>query len=153
MDFGAHSLYLVAHLLGRPEDGRAVYGHFTGRVDEDNSVVALRYPNGALAVAETSFVGSAVPFLLEAHGTEGSLLCDPDGGLRLRRSDASSWEHHETPPDGPSPFRRWVDLASRGETDEDNVRAALSLSALTEAANLSAAQDRPVRLDELRGHG
>ncbi|WP_207955796.1 hypothetical protein [Rubrobacter marinus] len=40
---------------------------------------------------------------------------------------------------------RWVDLASRGETDGENVRAALNLSALAEAANLSAAEGRPVR--------
>ena len=152
-DFGAHPLYLVPDLLGMPEDVRAAYARLTARGVEDNSVVALRYPNGALGVAEASFVGSAVPFTLEAHGTRGSLLYDPDGGLRLRRSGDSGWEHHETPPDGPSPFRRWVDLASRGETDGGNVRAALNLSALAEAANLSAADDRPFRPDELRRRG
>lgn len=145
VDFGAHPLYLIAYLLGMPEDVRAAYGRFTGKAVEDNSVVAMRYPNGALAVAEASFVGSAVPFIIEAHGTRGSLLCDPDGGLKMRLQGASGWEHRETPPDGPSPFRRWVDLASRGEADGDNVRAALNLSALAEAANLSAAEDRPVR--------
>ena len=153
VDFGAHPLYLVAHLLGMPEDVRAAYGRFTGRIVEDNSVVTLRYRNGALGMAEASFVGSAVPFLLEAHGTQGSLLYDPDDGLRLRRSDAPGWESHETPPNGPSPFQRWVDLASRGETDGDNVRAALSLSALAEAANLSATEDRPVRPEGLRRRG
>ena len=145
VDFGAHPLYLVARLLGMPVDVRAGYGRFTGRAVEDNSVVTLRYPNGALAVAEASFVGSAVPFILEAHGTEGSLLYDPDAGLRMKRSGAPDWEHRETPADGPSPFRRWVDLASRHEADEENVSAALSLSALAEAANLSAAEDRSVR--------
>ena len=147
VDFGAHPLYLVARLLGMPEDVRAGYGRFTGRAIEDNSVVSLRYPNGALAVAEASFVGSAVPFVIEAHGTKGSLLYDPDAGLALRRSGTSGWERRETPPDGPSPFRRWVDLASRGETDEENVRAALSLSALAEAANISAVEDRSIRPD------
>lgn len=149
IDFGAHPLYLVAHLLGMPEDVRATYGHFTGRGVEDHSVVALRYPDGAIGVAEASFVGSFVPFLMEAHGTEGSLLYDPDAGLRLRLGP-TGWERYETPPDGPSPFRRWVDLASGGETDEENVRAALDLSALAEAANLSAVEDRAVRPDSLR---
>ena len=144
VDFGAHPLYLISCLLGIPEDVRAAYGRFTGRAVEDNSVVAMRYPNGALGVAEASFVGSAVPFLVEAHGTEGSLLYDPDEGLRTRRPGAR-WEHRETPPDGPSPFRRWVDLASRGETDGDNVRMALSLSALAEAAETSATENRTVR--------
>ena len=149
IDFGAHPLYLAAHLLGMPEDVRATYGHFTGRGVEDHSVVTLRYPDGAIGVAEASFVGSSIPFVMEAHGTEGSLLYDPDAGLRLRNGSAG-WERCETPPDGPLPFRRWVDLASRGETDGENVRAALNLSALAEAANLSAAEDRAVRPDALR---
>ncbi|MDP9455104.1 MAG: Gfo/Idh/MocA family oxidoreductase [Actinomycetota bacterium] len=153
VDFGAHPLYLLAHLLGMPEDVRSAYGYFTGRVVEDNSVIALRYPNGAIGVAEASFVGSSVPFLVEAHGTEGSLLYNPDSGLRVRRAGTTGWEHQETPPDGPSPFRRWVGLASRGEADGENVRAALNLSALAEAANLSAAENRPVRPDALRRRG
>lgn len=153
VDFGAHPLYLVTRLLGMPGEVRATYGSFTGRGVEDHSVVTLRYPNGAIGVAEASFVGSSVPFLMEAHGTEGSLLYDPEAGIRLRRAGSAGWEHPETPPDGPSPFRRWVDLASRGETDGENVRAALGLNALAEAANLSAAEDRPVRPGALWGHG
>ena len=43
-----------------------------------------------------------------------------------------------------------VDLAARGETNGENVRAALDLSALAEAANRSAAEDRPVRPESLR---
>ncbi len=41
-------------------------------------------------------------------------------------------------PDGRSPFEWWLDLYSTGTTDPENVRAALELSALAEAANLSA---------------
>lgn len=150
IDFGAHPLYLLARLLGMPDDVRATYGRFTGRGVEDHSVVTMRYPSGAIGVAEASFVGSSVPFLIEAHGTDGSLLYDPDDGLRLRRTGAAGWARHETPPGGPSPFRRWVDLASRGETDAENVRAALNLSALAEATNLSALEDRAVRPDAMR---
>ena len=153
VDFGAHPLYLVARLLGMPENVRATYGRFTGRGVEDHSVVTLSYPNGAIGVAEASFVGSAAPFLIEAHGTQGSLLYGPEAGIRLRRAGSAGWESLETPPDEPSPFRRWVDLASRGETDEENVRVALNLSALAEAANLSATGDRPVRPEDLRGRG
>ena len=74
IDFGAHPLYLLAHLLGMPEEVSAVYGHFTGRVVEDQSVVSMLYPNGALGVAEASFLGSSARFLVEAHGTQGSPL-------------------------------------------------------------------------------
>src|SRR5215207_174454 len=145
IDFGAHPLYLLSHLLGMPEQVVSSYGRFTGRTLEDNCVVVLRYPKGVLGVAEASFVGASMPFFLEAHGTDGSLLYDPDTGLRLWRVDAERWETVETPSDGTSPFRRWVDLASPREPYPQNVQAALELNSLAEAANLSAQEGQPVR--------
>lgn len=148
IDFGAHPLYLIQTLLGPPEWVNAAYGHFTGKPAEDNAVTVLRYPNGALAVAESSFLGGASPFTIEAHGTTGSLVYEEDTGLRLRRSETGAvWETREAPPDDSSPFSRWVDLASRGEPDPENVRSALALSALAEAAGRSAVEGRSVRLD------
>ena len=150
IDFGAHPLYLAAHLLGMPEEVSAVYGRFTGRAVEDHSVVALLYPNGALGVAEASFLGASAPFSVEVHGTGGSLLYDPSSGLRTRRRDAQRWSAVRVPADGRSPFGRWVELSTEGKTDPENVRAALELSALAEAANLSAREGRPVQPDEMR---
>lgn len=147
IDFGAHPLYLVSHLLGMPEQLVSAYGRFTERPVEDNSIVVFRYPKGVLGLAEATFVGASMPFVLEAHGTDGSLLYDPDTGLRLRRAVAERWEGVETPPDGPSPFERWVDLASRAKPYPENVQAALELTALAEAANLSAQKGYPVRPD------
>jgi 1,5-anhydro-D-fructose reductase (1,5-anhydro-D-mannitol-forming) len=150
IDFGAHPLYLLAHLLGVPEEVSSAYGRFTGRAVEDHSVVAMVYPNGVLGVAEASFLGASAPFSVEAHGTEGSLLYEPSGGLRTRRRDAERWSVVRVPPDGESPFGRWVEFSSEGKTDLDNVRAALELSALAEAANISAREKRPVRPGTLR---
>jgi 1,5-anhydro-D-fructose reductase (1,5-anhydro-D-mannitol-forming) len=147
IDFGAHPLYLVSHLLGMPEQLVSAYGRFTERPVEDNSIVVFRYPKGVLGLAEATFVGASMPFVLEAHGTDGSLLYDPDTGLRLRRAVAERWEGVETPPDGRSPFERWVDLASRAKPYPENVQAALELNALAEAANLSAQKGYPVRPD------
>ncbi len=147
IDFGAHPLYLVSHLLGMPEQLVSAYGRFTERPVEDNSVVVFRYLKGVLGLAEATFVGASMPFVLEAHGTDGSLLYDPATGLRLRRAVAERWEGVETPPDGQSPFERWVDLASRAKPYPENVQAALELNALTEAANLSAQKGHPVRPD------
>jgi 1,5-anhydro-D-fructose reductase (1,5-anhydro-D-mannitol-forming) len=149
IDFGAHPLYLLAHLLGMPDEVSAVYGRFTGRAVEDQSVVAVLYPNGAIGVAEASFLGASAPILVEAHGTEGSLLYDPSGGLRTRRRGAERWHAVLVPADGGSPFGRWVELSSAGRTDPENVRATLELSALAEAANLSAHEGCPVRPGEL----
>lgn len=148
IDFGAHPLYLAAHLLGMPEEVNASYGRFTGRSVEDNSVVALLFANGTIGTAEASFLGASVPFSVEAHGTRGSLLYDSADGLKVRR-DAAGWEAVSVPADGESPFERWVDLCSEGRKDPENVRAALQLSALAEAANLSANDARRVRLAEV----
>ncbi len=148
IDFGAHPLYLVAHLLRLPEEISATYGHATGREVEDNAVVTMRYPDGAIAIAEASFLGAASPFAVEAHGTEGSLIFGiPDENLYLRTASAENarWEASPLPPDGPSPFDQWVAYAAAGATMPENVRAALQLNALTEAANLSAKDDNSIR--------
>lgn len=150
IDFGAHPLYLLAHLLGMPEQVSAAYGRFTGRAVEDHSVVTMLYPNGAIGVAEASFLGASAPFSVEAHGTKGSLLYDPSGSLRTRRRDAERWSAVRVPAGGKSPFGRWVELSTQGKTDPENVRAALELSAVAEAANLSAREGRPVPPGELR---
>ena len=100
-----------------PEEVSAVFGHFTGRAVEDQSVVSMLYPNGALGVAEASFLGSSARFVVEAHGTEGSLLYDPSGGLRTRHRGAEQWSSAQVSADGGSPFGRWVELSSAGRTD------------------------------------
>src|SRR5215212_8144313 len=148
IDFGAHPLYLLAHLLGMPDEVSAAYGRVTGRAVEDHSVVTMLYSNGATGVAEASFLGASAPFSVEAHGTEGSLLYDPSGGLKIRR-DTERWSDVRVPADAGSPFARWVDLSSEGRTDPENIRAALELSALAEAANLSAGEGRLVRPGDL----
>ena len=148
IDFGAHPLYLVAHLLGLPGELSATYGRATGREVEDNAVVTMRYRSGAIAVAEASFVGAASPFTVEAHGTKGSLVFGvPDEKLYLRAASAENagWEASPLPPDRPSPFDQWVAHATAGSTMPENVRAALQLNALAEAANLSAREARPIR--------
>lgn len=151
IDFGAHPLYLLRYLMGMPEEISASYGHVTGRAVEDNAAVAFRYPGGAVGVAEASFVGAGAPFVVEAHGTDGSLLYLPDAGLRARRAGAERWETVAVPPDGPSPFEMWVDHSQRGAPAPENVRIATDLSALSEAANRSAAERRTVTLSQLSG--
>ena len=153
IDFGAHPLYLVAHLLGQPEEISANYGYVTGKEVEDNAVVTMRYGSGAIAVAEASFVGAASPFAVEAHGTEGSLVFGgPNESVYLRSASTgkSGWEAVPLPPDSPSPFDQWVAHAAAGATMPENIRAALQLNALAEAANLSAMEARLVRPSSTR---
>ena len=98
------------------------------------------------------------PFTLEAHGTEGSLLYGtPDAQLLLcvapnAARGAGRWEAQtDLPADRPPAFDQWVAHIQQGTRAGENVRIALDLTALMEAANRSAAEARQVRLDELDG--
>jgi len=149
-DFGCHPLYLLRLFLGMPESVSASYGYATDREVEDNAAVTLRYADGALGIAEASFLGSHSPFEVEAHGTGGSLLYGtPDERLLLHVKGSEGWAPLDLPPDGLSPFELWVDHARRGEPMPENLSIATDLSALVEASNLSAAEGRVVHLDSL----
>ncbi|MGI9252288.1 MAG: Gfo/Idh/MocA family protein [Thermomicrobiales bacterium] len=148
IDLGAHPLYLLRTFLGMPEVVQAVFGEMTGRGVEDHSVVTLRYPNGALAVAETGFVSAGPYTSIEIDGTRGNLLLSPvDGLLRVRTAPGGAWEVVEVPEDGPIPFRQWLALLPGRVSDPENLAAAIDLSALAEAVAASAATMRAVRLN------
>ena len=122
-----HPVYLICSFLGLPESVSATFGYATGRAVEDNAVVSFRYPGGAIGIAETGYVSAVTPFLIEVHGTEGSILFSlegigemaarwrmpadyegvspsalaPDGILKLRStspgSESRTWERVELP--------------------------------------------------------
>ena len=60
VDLGCHPVYLIQLFLGeRPETVSACYRSVTGRGVEDQAVVTLGYPDGAIGVVETGFVSDA----------------------------------------------------------------------------------------------
>lgn len=144
-DLGCHPAYLVQHFLGaRPRTVSATYGAFTERTVEDNAVVVSGYANGAVGVAEASFVTTPGSFALEVRGTAASVLygfgretVTAKGG---RFGDA--WTEVELPPAAPKPFDLWID-AIRGRADAAaNRAAAVELTRLVVAANASARTGR-----------
>jgi predicted dehydrogenase len=155
IDLGCHPMYLTRLFLGMPESVSAHYGYVTGREVEDNAVVVLCYPHGALGIVEAGFVNRYSPFSIEVHGTEGSLLYGtPQNNLFVRSSlvhDGQQWEIEQNlPAEYPTAFQQWVAHIEQGTTATENIQMALDLSTLMEAANLSAAQQRPIRLDTLQ---
>jgi len=74
IDLGAHPMYLIPWLLGKPAKMSSTFTSVTGRGVEDNAVCVMSYENGTIAVSETGFVSSNSPAVLELHGTEGSLI-------------------------------------------------------------------------------
>ncbi len=156
IDLGAHPMYLARLFLGLPESVSANYGYITGRAVEDNAVVVLRYPQGAVGIVEAGFVNPFSPFSIEAYGTEGSLLYGtPESKLQIRSSNLgkpanNNWSvWTDIPPDQPTAFQQWISHIQHGTTATENIQIATDLSVLMEAANRSAKSNQPVHLDTL----
>jgi 1,5-anhydro-D-fructose reductase (1,5-anhydro-D-mannitol-forming) len=156
IDLGCHPMYLTNLFLGWPESVNASYGYVTGHEVEDNAVVTLNYPDGAIGIVEAGFVNRFSPFTIEAHGTEGSLLFGtPENKLLLRSTQTGTpggdmWhEIAKLPSDLPLAFKQWVSHINNGTTATENIRIARELTSLMEAANISARTHQAVRLDSL----
>ena len=173
-----HPVYLVRYLLGQPQSVSATFGYVTGRAVEDNAAVMLRYPNGAIGIAETAFVSYVSPFSIEVHGTRGSVLYSergigemvarrirgrsgaeddpwtgPDGKLRIwSAGNAGAGEHWVVEEPGnamPRAFDQWVTHIQQGTRATENIALGLDLTAIVEAANRSDAAGVRVDLDSL----
>jgi len=157
LDLGAHPLYLTRLWLGMPATVQATFGHATGRALEDQAAVTMGYANGAVAVAEVSFIDRPGNYWIEAHGTDGSLHFDwSDGRVRVRRPGATRRDAGEEidlalPLERPTPFETWVTRIRTGTMDPENARIGVDLSRLAEAAYRSAASGRRVDLTEVAG--
>ena len=178
-----HPVYLVRAFLGRPEGISAIFGYVTGRAVEDNAVVTLRYPNGAIGVVETAYVAQYAPFSIEVHGTQGSVFysetgigemiarrlgprpplgsggthAGPDGKLRIRSDRVAGaeteWLIQDVPAAPPPAFDQWVAHLQQGTRATENIALGLDLTAIVEAAARSAATGQLVELNRLERAG
>lgn len=150
IDLGCHPMYLTRLFLGMPEAVSAAYGYVTKRDVEDNAVITLHYNNGAVGIVEAGFVNKRSPFSIEVHGTEGSLLYGtPDNKLLLRTAGQDAWQDVSLPKDNPKAFDQWVKHIQDDTVATENIALATDLSALMEAANLSAKMKKMVSISEL----
>ena len=146
-DLGCHPAYLTQLFLGaRPATVSATYASFTQRQVEDQAVVTLGYPGGAIGVIETGFL-SHDPFSIEMHGTTASLTYQSTG-----EPDSAC----ETPDRTPgsrcrclrtrlAAFAHWVSHIRDATRADDNLSRAVELTRLVSAANTAAATDTTVR--------
>ena len=85
IDLGAHPMYLINWFLGMPESVSSAFTYVTGKAVEDNAVTIMKYADGLIAVSETGFVSGSSAFVLEIHGTQGSLTIN-DNDISLQSS-------------------------------------------------------------------
>ncbi|NHN29255.1 Gfo/Idh/MocA family protein [Paenibacillus agricola] len=155
IDLGCHPMYLARLFLGLPESVSANYGYVTGKEVEDNAVTVLRYAGGALAIIEAGFVNAFSPFVIEVHGTEGSLLYSTHNNKLFVRSTkmgegSKEWQVIETLPENrPTAYQQWVDHIQKNTTATENIRLALDLTRLMEASNQSARSGAAFKLSDL----
>lgn len=138
IDLGAHPLYLSNRLAGPARAVTARLTTYFGHPVDDNSAVIVEYESGALGILETSFVSSSSPFLLELHGTEGSLLVENEEVRYKRAADGDhGWIVPELPEALPSPMEQWVEAILNGTSTDITEVDAWRLTEINEAAALS----------------
>ncbi|GGL81442.1 Gfo/Idh/MocA family protein [Wenxinia marina] len=93
IDLGAHPAYLAMMIHGEvPVSVSAEMSSIAGLGVEDNAAYIMRFPSGAISVAEVSFVNDRFSFSIEVTGTSGMLTCGPvDTVVRLRRAGDDAW--------------------------------------------------------------
>ena len=139
-DLAAHPVYLTQLILGTDVTVRsATYTDITGRGVEDNAVVTVTSPDGAIGVIETGFVTPSSPFSIEVHGTTGSLQfgLGADGAFTVDSGNGPV--ALDVPTDAQNPFAQWVAAIRTGQDTTENLERAQALTALVVAANAAAA--------------
>ncbi len=107
MDLGAHSMYILNWLLGKPIAATSVFTNVMCQSVEDNCVSVLKYENGAIGVSETAFVAQNDPFSLEITGTKGTALAGWDKD-KLCVNTGNGWEYPELGENALSPINFFV---------------------------------------------
>jgi len=115
IDLGAHPMYLVRWLMGKPAEMASAFTAVTGHAVEDNAVSIMKYPCGAIAISETSFVSGSSPFMLEIYGTDGTLTIS-GGDVRLASAQITANQDYagfitprQLPASLPDPVDQFVD--------------------------------------------
>ncbi len=107
MDLGAHSMYILNWLLGKPQSATSVFTNVMCQTVEDNCVSVLKYESGAIGVNETSFVAQGDPFSLQVTGTKGTALAGwYDDELKVNIGDG--WQTPEIGESALSPINLFV---------------------------------------------
>nr|WP_145402448.1 Gfo/Idh/MocA family oxidoreductase [Paenibacillus xylanexedens] len=155
IDLGCHPMYLTRLFLNEDiTEVNASFGYITGKEVEDNAVATLSTASGAIGVVEAGFVNSHSPFVIEVHGTQGTLLYGtPEDKLLIRTKEGekqyNEWTEFPVAESVESAFNQWVSHIQQDTEATENMDMAMELTRLMEAANRSAKEGRRIALVEL----
>jgi len=153
IDLGAHPMYLIPWILGKPSELVSAFTHITNHDVEDNAVTVMKYKNGAIAVSETGFVTGHCPFMLELYGPDGSLVIIGDeiklisSKLNDKNGEFGGWIHPNTLPQAlPSAIAQFVDGVLYNKEIIFGIDDAIILTEMMDAAYRAYKQDGFVKL-------
>ena len=137
IDLGAHPMYTLEWLLGKPLFVQSLFTDIMHRGVEDNAVSLIEFENGATGISETGFVSESNPYTLEISGTEGYLVIR---NSRVEIADKSTGgrlsEVLDLPEAQALPIFKWMDWCC-GKADAPEgllIDDAVLLTALTHAS-------------------
>lgn len=148
IDLGAHGLYLLPWLLGKPLSIQSSFTQIDGRGVEDNAVSVLCFEGGAIGVAETGFVHRFDPFRAEVTGSKGSIIVQDGEPIRICcESTGGSWlsiTDDQLPVRLPSAMQQWVNAVELQMGTLFDIYEAVELTRLMKAAYESAQSGRVI---------
>lgn len=138
IDLGAHPMYLLPWVLGKPKTVQSLFTKVTGRAVEDNAVSLLEFANGAIGVSETGFVSVHTPFTMEIGGTKGTLLIHNTVSYAAEET-GGKWVTPEKLPEPPAmPMKQWIESVKTGKDNPlFGIEEAVDLTKVMEAAYTS----------------
>lgn len=139
IDLGAHPIYLTNRLAGEVESVLCEMGSFTGKGVDDHTSVITRHTSGVIGVIEAGFVAGGSPFILELHGTKGSIIVE-EHDLRIRSSELAdgTWQTPTLPQKESSAMQQWVNEILYQHTPRITKNDMIQLTKVNEAAKKSA---------------
>lgn len=133
MDLGAHSMYILNWLLGKPVKAASAFTNVMINSVEDNAVTVMTYANGAIGVSETGFVAENNPFEFELVGSKGTALM---GGFidKPCYNIGNGWIFPKLPNRKPEPFDLWIESIINNTDSPFGINEAVDLSCTMEMA-------------------
>lgn len=136
IDLGAHPMYTLEWMLGKPVSVQSLFTNITDRPVEDNAVCLIEFEGGAIGVSETGFVSTCDKYVFEASGTKGAVRVIGDDVAYSCEETEKQWVNAELEQMYiPSPINYWIDsILGKNDGTMFGIDDAVSLTALMDAA-------------------
>ncbi len=134
VDLGAHPMYMLLWLLGKPISVSSLFTEMSGRGVEDNAVSLIEFEGGKIGVSETGFMTWGDPLTLEVSGSDGYLIIQ-DGVLKYHTRSSGGWIIPDLPRETAHPIDSFVECITSGKQSEKfGIDDAVTLTRLMSAA-------------------